>query len=246
MKNKSVIIIAVTALVVIAIGFFLIWPTVSSLWTGWRNLSSSEAEMQKAQEKTAAINALRKNKVELTNVAAVAENYIPKSYESSQLVLELAAIATDNSLTVQSTSIDKSTAPPKAKDQDEAATAPSAAPSASASAATSSSGLQNINFSIKLSGTFPNFLNFLKTVETSSKLTVIKSIALQMDSTGGNLSAQIAGSSFYKPSVTLESTTENLKVSAETIKMFLNLKSFAEPINPADSGYGRGDPFAGY
>lgn len=248
MKTKPIIIIGVTALIVLGIGFFLIWPTALSVYQGWRDLSSSQENLRLVEEREKAIADLKKNKEQLTNIAAIAEKYIPKSYESSQLVLELTAIAQDNGLVVNQTTMESAKTASASKEEDTSAASPTPEASASASASGGSASVQNINFSMKLTGPYPNFLNFLKTVETSSKLTVIKTIALQTNAESGNtqLSFQISGASFYKPKTTIESTTANLVVSKATIEMFQNLKSFAQPINPAESGYGRSDPFAGY
>lgn len=251
MKTKPIIIIAVTFLIVLAIGFFLIWPTALAVYNGWRDLSTSQENLKKVEARNQAIAEIKKNKDPLTNVSTIAEKYIPKSYESSQLVLELTAIAQDNGLTVNETTMETVKTKAASQEEDTTATPKSSAsptPGASSSPGSTPSTVQNINFSMKLTGPYPSFLNFLKTVETSSKLTVIKNLALQTDTAAGSdkLSFQISGTSFYKSKPTIENTVANLAVSKTTIDMFLNLKSFAAPINPAESGYGRGDPFAGY
>jgi Tfp pilus assembly protein PilO len=246
MKTKPIIIMTGTLVIVLAIGFFMIRPTIVALYQTWRNLDTSKQNLKAADEKANAVNDLKKQKDQIINVASIAEKYIPKSYESSQLVLELTAIAQANSLTIQETSMEntKSSAPTSGN---EATTSPTPTPNTSASAAPKST-LQNIDFSMKLAGKYPDFLNFLKTVETSSKLTVINNIALQMiaGTQDGSITVQLSGSSFYKPNVSIADTLENIKVSQETINMFLNLKSYGQTINPAESGYGRSDPFQGY
>jgi len=244
MKTKPIIIISATLIVVLAIGFFTIWPTALAMWQSWRNLDTAQLNLKAAEDRQNAINDLKKQKDTIINVASIVEKYIPASYESSQLVLELTAIAQTNGLTVQETTMEN-TKPAAATTADTTTASPT--PSTSASASSSAAAvMQNINFSMKLSGTYPNFLNFLKTVETSSKLTVIKSIAFQTNTTDGTLSFQLSGSSFYKPSVSVADTLENIKVSQATVNMFLNLKSYGQTINPAESGYGRADPFATY
>ncbi len=236
MKNKSIIIISATLIIVAAIGFFMIWPTASSIWQSWQALSASQADLKKAEEKAQALADLKKNATQINNVAAIAGNYIPQSYDSSQLILELSTIAANNNLTVQQTSINQVTP------------ASSPTPTPQAGSNSSVSNLKDISFSIQLSGAYPDFLNFLKAIETSSKLTIVTSINLQMDSasTTGGLTVQITGSSFYKPNVSVADTLENIKVSQNTINMFLNLKSYANPLNPAAQGFGRSNPFQGY
>lgn len=245
MKTKPTIIIGATLVIILAIGFFMIWPTASAMWQSWRNLDTSKQNLKNAEERKSAINDLKKQKDTIVNVAGIVEKYIPDNYESSQLVLELTAIAQANSLVVQETTMENTKTAASASSPDSTAVSPT--PTTSASAGTANA-LQNINFSMKLAGLYPNFLNFLKTVETSSKLTVIKSIAFQANgaATDGSLTFQLSGSSFFKPKVSITDTLDNIKVSQETINMFLNLKSYGQTINPAESGYGRADPFATY
>ncbi len=120
-KVRPIFIIAGTLLIVFAISLFLIKPTVSAVWSGWKALDTSEQNLKNAQERSSAIAELKKNKEQITNVSAIAEKYIPKKYDSSQLVLELTAIAQANSLTVQETSMENS-AEAKTAPKDEVAT----------------------------------------------------------------------------------------------------------------------------
>lgn len=249
MRSKSITIILITLVVVGAICFFLIRPVAVSIWNSWQGLEQARKDLETLEEKKQVLEAL-KNNPDLASVGEIAIKYIPQESESGELVVELAAIAGNNNIKVEEISMEK------VKDQtktDEGTTpTPKSSTTSQANQETASTtgGAKEVDFSLKLSGTYADLVNFLRGVESSSRLISLKNVAFQMSTTAGetqNLSAQIKGVAYYKPDVTLASTLDNIKVSQETIDKFLNLTTFGSPINlPTESGFGRTNPFENY
>lgn len=251
MKSKSLLIFGLTFIIILAISFFIIKPPAKAIWKTWKDLKQSQEELKKSEERNTITADLDKNKDEINRIATIAEKYIPKDSESGDLILELAAIANNYNLKVEKTSLEKAQSTTQESTDDTSSTesikkTPSPQPSTSSSA--SSSSVQNVDFSMSLSGSFTDYLNFLKNVETSTRLIVIKSMTVQMGQEEASpVTFQLVGTAFYKPKVTIADSIDNIKVSQDTINTFLNLKSYAQPINlPQESGFGRTNPFEGY
>lgn len=248
MRSKPITIILITLIFVAAICFFLIRPVATSIWASWKGLQQARNDLVNLAEKKQILEALKNNQ-DLSNVGEIVLKYIPNESDSGELVVELAAIANNNNLKVEEMSMEKSQ---ETKTTEETKTpTPKSTPLTQASPTTSTTGgAKEVDFSLKLSGTYTDLVNFLWGVESSSRLISLKNVAFQMSTTAGqeqNLSAQIKGVAYYKPDVTLQSTLDNIKVSQETIEKFLNLKTFGSPINlPTESGFGRTNPFENY
>ncbi|MBM2821098.1 MAG: hypothetical protein HW405_858 [Candidatus Berkelbacteria bacterium] len=258
MKSKPITILAVTIILIAGISFFFIKPVVTTIWASWKDLEKSHQEVQNVQEKKQVLQDL-KNNPQLKNVSGIALKYIPVDSQSGQLVIELTAIANANKLVVEQTSLDQKTATTPTKAPEEDKTTPSS-PSTSASAQVSAD-VKELKFSMSLSGAYNDFINFLKAIDSSSRLISLKNITIQKKESaaaapaGGEqttativtFGAQISGSAYYKTDISVEKNIENLKVSDETIQKFLNLKSYGLPINlTTEAGFGRGNPFEGY
>jgi len=250
MKSKSLLIIGLTMIIILGISFFIIKPPATDIWKAWQNLKRSGEELKQSEERNKITADLKQNKDEITRIATIAEKYIPKESESGDLVLELTAIANNYNLKVEKTSLEKSQTTKEASDEttDTTNKTKTAQPQPSASASASSGSVQNIDFTMSLSGGFIDYLNFLKNVETSTRLIIVKSMTIQMSKEeGGPVTFQLVGTAFSKPKVTVADNLDNIKVSKDTINTFLNLKSYAQPINlPQESGFGRTNPFEGY
>jgi len=251
MKRKSLIIIMAATIFLITIIFFLIRPVASSVWSSWRALSQAKKDLINLEEKKQILTALKNNK-NLQNVAEIAKNYIPEESQSGDLIIELTAMAQANNLKVEQISLEKSPDAAKPTDETPAPTTKNqSAPTATASPAGSSAnyGAKTVDFSMKLSGSFADFMSFLKTFENSSRLISLKNISMQSKLVEKTtvFSVQITGSAYYKSTLSLKNTLENIKISEDTLKKFLNLKTYGQPINlPTESDFGRTNPFEGY
>jgi len=249
MKSKSLLIFGLTFIIILAISFFIIKPPAKAIWKTWKDLKQSQEELKKSEERNTITADLDKNKDEISRIATIAEKYIPQDSESGDLILELAAIANNYNLKVEKTSLEKAQSTAKeSTDETAETTKKTAQPQPSTSTSASSSSVQNVDFTMSLSGSFTDYLNFLKNVETSTRLIVIKSMTVQMGQEEASpVTFQLVGTAFYKPKVTIADSIDNIKVSQDTINTFLNLKSYAQPINlPQESGFGRTNPFEGY
>jgi len=243
MKSKSLIIIITTVIFLLIIIFFLIRPVVSSVWTSWKALSQTKNELATLEEKKQIIDQL-KNSKNLEKVAEIAKKYIPENSESGDLVIELTAMAQANNLKVEQTTLEKPQSSTKPSDETATPT-----PNNSPTAGQSANGSQTVDFSMRISGSFTDFINFLKTLETSSRLISLENLTMQskiVDKTTV-FSVQITGSAYYKSRLSLENTLENIKISQDTLDKFLNLKTYGQPINlPTESDFGRTNPFEQY
>ena len=247
-KKKPFLIFIISIILILIIIVFVIWPVVKSVWKSWQDLKQAQLEQKTVEEKKLIITELKTN-ARIPEISQIALKYIPKDTESGQLVIELTAIAGSNSLKVEEMSMEK---PQEASTKEEETTTPSPGKTANPSGSPQSSAqTKEVNFSMKLSGDFNNFMKFLQEIETSSRLISINTIALQSKAPSGteaaSFNAQIEGVAFSKKEVSLSDTLENIKISNETIEKFLNLKTFGQPINlPTESGFGRSNPFEGY
>ncbi|MCL5407539.1 MAG: type II secretion system protein M [Patescibacteria group bacterium] len=246
MKNKSLFILTVTFVIILGIAIFLIRPVVSSILASYKDLSQTKENLKLIEEKKQILESLKSNQ-NLTKVADIAEKYIPKEEESGQLIIELTAIAQANNLRVDQTSIEKSKDTPTA-DSTDTNTTGKATPTPSST--TAGSTIKTVNFTEKLNGSYVDFINFLKALEASSRLILVKNISMQTKTEQGkptSFDVQLSGSAYYKSKVDLEQNLTNIKITEETLNKFLNLKSYGQPINlPGESGFGRTNPFESY
>ncbi len=247
MKKTKYLIIGATCLLVVGIILVMVRPLALSIWKSYQEIRNSNQELEKAQERKKITEDLLANKDEINRIYQIAEVYIPKSSESGDLVLEISAIAGANNLRVEKTSFETSkTKQSSAEEETSTEQKKSPTPKVSTSGDTTKVGVSSIDISMTLSGNFTDFLNFLKTVETSSRLILIKTITVQT-AKDSPATFQLLGSAFYKSKITIEDNLNNIKVTQDTINKFLNLKTYAEPINlPQESGFGRTNPFEGY
>lgn len=243
MKSKPITILGITIIIIAGVIFFLIKPVVVSLWSAWEDLGKAKEDLKTVEEKKQILEELKNNR-EITTVGQIALKYIPEESEAGQLVIELTAIAGANNLKVEETSMEKSKES-TSQSEDTSKTSPTPQTSPTKEAVS----IKEVEFSMKLSGTFTDFMNFLRSIDSSSRLISLRNLALQMSQTEeqSTFAAQIAGVAFYKSEVSIADTLDNVKVSDETVRKFLNLKTYGLPINlPAESGFGRTNPFEGY
>ncbi len=246
MKTRPITILGITIILVGAISFLAIKPVVTSIWSAWKDLERAKGDLNQVEEKKKILEELKKNP-NLSNVGQIALNYIPTEQESGELVIELTAMASANNLKVEETSMEKTKTSSQTSEE---TTTGKASPTPKPSTSTSpSSGAKEVEFTMKLSGGFSDFMNFLRAIDSSSRLISLKNLSLQITQKEKQtvFIAQISGVAFYKSNVSIANTLDNIRVSDDTIRKFLNLKTYGAPINlPAESGFGRSNPFENY
>lgn len=232
MNKTSWIFVAVTAFICLCIGFFFTRPNVISAWKIYKETQIAQSDLNQVSKKKEILTALANNS-QLGNLFDIALKYIPESDNSSELVIGLSAMATESKLGVDQLTFD-SIAPTPAKTDTTTTPAPTTGDT--------NIGTKELTFSMTVSGTFPDFLNFLKSAEVSSRL--ITFTKMSFSQSDKSFIAQLSGTSYWKKGNTLETTLDNIKVSQATIDKFQNLKSYGTPINlPTESGFGRDNPF---
>jgi len=216
MNRTSWIFVAVTVVICLGIGFFLTRPNITSAWKIYKDTQTAKSDLTQVSKKKEILTALADNS-QLNNLFDIASKYIPESDNSSELVIGLSAIANESKLGVDQLTFN------------------SIAPATTA-------GTKELTFTMTVSGAFPDFLIFLKSTETSSRL--ITFTKMSFSQTDKAFIAQLSGTSYWKEGSSLETTLDNIKISQETIDKFQNLKSYGTPINlPTESGFGRANPF---
>jgi len=251
MKGKPLVILGVTFLIILAIGFILIRPVAATIWSSWKSLKKAETDLKTVEEKKQILTSLKENQ-DLATVGDIALKYIPIDSQSGQLVIELTAVAQSNNLKVEETSLEKNKDSSSTPKEESTASPKGGTPSPTTSGqATNLGQVKEVEFSMKLSGTYNDFINFLREIESSARLITLNDMSMQMTSASGTqaaaFSVQISGVAYYKPAVSIEKTIANLNISEATIKHFLDLKTYGQPINlPTESGFGRTNPFEGY
>lgn len=204
-----------------------------SAWKIYKETQTAKSDLAQVSKKKEVLTALANNS-QLGSLFDIASKYIPEGDNSSELVIGLSAMATESKLGVDQLTFD-SIAPAPAKTDTTTTPGTPATPDANA-------GTKELTFTMTVSGTFPDFLNFLKSTETSSRL--ITFTKMSFSQSDKSFLAQLSGTSYWKKGNTLETTLDNIKISKETIDKFQNLKSYGTPINlPTESGFGRTNPF---
>lgn len=248
MKNKPVIIIAITLLIIAAISFFVIRPVVSSVLIAWNELNSSKENLKIIEEKKAILDGL-KNDSNVKTVASIADKYIPQNEDSGELILELAAMAQTNKLKVEQTSLEKSQETKTAESTEETGAKPESAVTP-IPAPTPAPDAKKIGFSMSVAGTFPDFMNFLRSIESSTRLITLDDISMQSKVGTDNVvafTAEISGTAYYKKDTSLTDDLDNIKITDETMQRFVNLVTYGKPIDlPTEEDFGRTNPFENY
>lgn len=252
MNKTSWIIVGGTGFICIVIAYFFLYPNVKQVFDIRKKTQIAKNELDVLNKKQEVLAALSKNN-QLGGLYDIASKYIPESENSSDLVIELTSMANQANMKVDQISLDAATAP-KAAATDTATTDAKTTSDAKATATDTTTdtttttptdvktNLSELKFSLKISGSFSDFLIFLKSTETSSRLLTFDNMSLSQSET--NFSVQVSGFSYYKKGTSLENTLDNIKITEATINKFKNLKTYGVPINlPTESGFGRTNPF---
>lgn len=206
-------------------------------WKIYKEIQTAKSDLDGVAKKKEVLTTLANNN-QLGNLYDVAAKYIPENQNSSELVIGLSAMASESKLGVDQLSFDSITAEKTTTDSDKTAT--TKAPDTAGSE--TNAGTKELTFSMTVSGTFPDFLNFLKNTETSSRLITFTKMSFSQSDKA--FMAQLSGTAYWKKGNTLETTLDNIKISKGTIDKFQNLKSYGTPINlPTESGFGSTNPF---
>jgi len=239
MSKTSWIIIGVSAGICLLIGIFLIWPGVSRDWTTYQETKTAQKELEELSQKKQVLGELAKN-TNLDTITKTASGYIPEESKSSELILELSAIITESGMSLDQISLENSAAPAVTEEDVPSVTGNSAS---TTDQSKNTQTAQIVGFSIKITGSFENLMQFFKAVETSSRLIVIKTLGVSQDQKG--LSANIQGEAYWnKANTSAEKSLANITVTAETLTKFTNLRQYSVPIDTSvEAGYGRTNPF---
>lgn len=228
MNRTSWIIIGTTTAVSILIGIFMLWPGLARDWQTWTATQTAKKELSDLVKEQQVLDKLSKN-TDLAKISTIAGDYIPESAKTSELILELSAVAGSSKLTVEQISLD-ATVQPASNASD--TTTPKVDPNAPKTA----------GFSLKVSGSFENLMQFLRLIETSNRLVTIKSLGLTQAT--DKFTAELTGEAYWKKGANLEQNLANITISPETLTKFQNLTQYSTPINPTtEAGFGRVNPF---
>jgi len=243
MNRASWVIVAITFLIIAALGVLYLWPVAKSSWNIYQETNQTKKDLEDISKRKEVLTELTKND-KLSYLYNIASTYIPEESKSGELVIELTAMANQSNLKVEQVSLEQIEKTQKSNEE----TTDKKTETAGSSQKTSTTNVQEtssqeVDFSMKVSGTFADFLNFLKATETSSRL--ISITAMNLNQSNDQFIAQLNGKAYWKKGTDLEKNLTNIEISKETIAKFQNLKSYGTPIDlPTESGFGRPDPFA--
>lgn len=228
-----------TLLLCAAIGFFVLYPGIKQDLKTLADTKQAQVELQTAAQMKKALSDLSTN-IDLAKLGDIAVNYIPTEAKSSDLILEMTAIATKASVGINQLALTPDTTLPKASSTADStsadATTTTTTPAAPAKIA------NEIGFQITLSGTFDGFLQFLRLTETSARLITIQSIAMTQGT--DKFTAQVSGKSYYKKDFVQDSSLAGITIAPETIAKLQNLRTFAASVDTQnEAGFGRINPF---
>jgi len=245
MNRTSWILVIATVAICAVIGFFFIKPVVTSTWKTYKSNQQAKKDLSDASGLKDALLKLAKNN-QLNSLYSIASSYIPQTGDSGTLIIELSGAAEQANMTVEGISMES--AQPTGQQQQDQTTASGGnnqTQSTTSQSNTTNSGLQELPFTMKVSGAFTDFMDFLQNIDTSSRLISITALSLSQQNNA--FSADITGKAYWKKGTDLQNTLANIQISQETIDKFQNLKTYGQPINlPQESGFGRTDPFAGF
>jgi len=239
MNLASITVITLTVLIIGAFSFFFCWPLVRDGIKIYKETKKAETDLADLSTKKELLTKLSQNN-QLTELKTIASKYIPQEVDSSGLILELTAIANQNQLLVEQTSLNTQVA--TVKKQEDSDTSQSNNNNQSNTKQTDQAAAQTVNFNLKVNGTYADFIKFLAGTETSSRLISLDSLGLSQ--TDKSFTASISGKAYWKVVSTQESTLANIKISDDVISKFKNLKTFSAPLTlTKDEGFGRNNPF---
>lgn len=239
--SLSIIFIATTVLIVFAVFYFYLNPSLNSAWLNYKEIKKSQDTLKGISQKKEILQKLSLNN-QLTDAYTIASNYIPEQEDSGDLVIGLSEMAKQSKLTVEQISFDK----PTAKSSEGSDTAKQTDNTASNTQTASNTDFKEIEFSMKVSGTFTDFLTFINNLEKSSRLVTITAMDLTQ-SADKAFGASIKGKAYWQKTANLDTSLTAINISPDIINKFKNLKSYGQPINlQTESGFGRPDPFSTY
>lgn len=241
--NLSIIFISITVLIVFAISYFYLNPNLKSAWQNYQAIKKSQDTLKEiAQKKDILAKFSKSNQV--SDAYTIASNYIPEEEKSGDLVIGLSEMAKQSNLKVEQISFDKVT--PSQSTNTDTTNNNANTNTNSTPATTDANKPKEIEFSMKVSGAFADFMLFINNLEKSSRLVTITSMDLAQ-SADKAFGVSLKGKAYYQKTTNLDTSLTAINISSEIINKFKNLKSYGQPINlQTESGFGRPDPFSAY
>lgn len=238
MNKTSWTIIGISGGICLLIGIFLLGPALVRDWQTYKDTRSAQKELDELAQKKKALGELAKNP-DLDKIQATAAAYMPEEAKSSELVLELTAIVSEAQMSVEQISLESTAQPAKEEDVTATKTSDTAT---TQTAKTTGTMAQPVGFTLKISGTFENLMNFFKLIETSNRLVVVKGLNLSQEK--DKFTADIKGEAYWKKVGTADDSLVNITVATEILQKFANLRQYSTPIDTsAEAGFGRANPF---
>lgn len=244
--SLSLAFISLTILIVFVISYFYLNPSLNSAWQNYKEIQKSQDTLKEISEKKDILQKFSRDN-QLNDAYTIASNYIPEEEKSGDLVIGLSEMAKQSNLKVEQISFDKQGAKSSTgKSDDTANTKTDTNSKNDTTADTDKSKAKEIDFSMKVSGTFADFMIFINNLEKSSRLVTINSMDLTQ-ATDKGFSANLKGKAYWQKTADLDTSLIAINISDDIINKFKNLKPYGQPIDlQTESGFGRPDPFSTY
>lgn len=205
----------------IVLTLFIFLPTVSRLPENYRKNKEQKAELTNVLQRLENINKLVSFQQSLKSSLALVDKALPSSEEVPSLMTQIQAIATESGVTLKALQF-------------------------GGLAKVEGVPYRKISLQAILEGTFANLSTLLKTLENSSRLVDVESVAFDTRKGEGGLSAALGLSAYFLDTAAAPKSdggalTFTSKVGLETLDYLKKLKIYEPQTSPSTTG--KSNPF---
>jgi len=210
MKKSSSVIIIITFILVIVLGYFVIYPKSKSLVSDFAKRNELQTKIDSMNNEQAELKKLISQKGNIEGELNKALKYLPANADvpSFLVQVEAAAISSGNRLIEinfpETASSASSTQAPSGTGTGSSGGTSKNSPQVrtliprAKAQTTASSGLGKMDFEIKIEGSYFSLLSYLKNLENLLRYNVVTSISVQKKEGGDVLDTSIKGTVYYR------------------------------------------------
>jgi hypothetical protein len=232
-------IITIAIILFVAINYFVTKPIIYDIVSKYKTISQKDQELVNLQEEMNSDIKLSQNKNIINDMYYKMALFLPENIASGDFVSQVEEMANLTNQNLTDITI-KQKEQKTTTDETDSTTNKTTSSTSSSAADQSSSNLKQNNFSITESGSFPDLINFMSSMQKMDRLHSIQSMALNINS-DNSLETKLDGTIYYKPQITF---TGNAVLSSKDEQDVNNINHYGEIIIPSStSSQGRANPF---
>jgi hypothetical protein len=253
-SSSFFIIIAGFILVTIGVIWLVVIPQGKQLMKTIKDFQQSKRDIADLTGRVEKITSLEQHSGQLSEMTQIVSDYLPDSQKEGPFIVETEKVFQDNGVAsdiMKITGMVKATGAKQTTDNEEPATAGATTTISSTTTSVPTPkvgglpGTAQTGFSFSFKGSFPSFMNFLKTWEGIRRFFVLQSI--QVKTTGDDeITVRADGMIFYKKQVSILENLENLDINFNKLEDLKKKNLYSTPVSPQEPGYGRDNPFVAY